>query len=260
MRVATIGRVGRALLVCGLLAVIVSAATTRRVAAGVPALAALRPALAGEKELVVLVHGMGRSRMSMWLMGRALEREGYRVVNWGYSSTSRSIPELGAELAEGLREELGNAPRVHFVGHSLGNIIVRWALTNQPPPRVGRVVMLAPPNQGSASADRWSRWVGWLLPPIRELRTDSSSTVRTLPIRGEFEVGVIAGADDGKVSVDETHLDGEREHVVVPSAHTFIMNRGDVQALVVRFLRTGTFGAGIARPAHPEPRRAKLAA
>jgi hypothetical protein len=81
------------------------------------------------------------------------------------------------------------------------------------------------------------------MPPIEELRTAPGSTVRTLPAPRGVDVGVIAGAHDGKVSVDETHLPGEREHAVVPAAHTFIMNRRDVRDLTLRFLRTGRFGA-----------------
>ena len=253
MRVATIGRIGRALMVCGLLAVIVSA--------GAQNVHGRRgPAAGDRRELVVLVHGMGRSRMSMWLMERELEKRGYRVMNWGYSSTADSIPALAAALARDVAAEEGAAPRVHFVGHSLGNILIRWTLSNRPPRHAGREVMLAPPNQGSRTADRYARWMGWLMPPIRELGTARGSTARTVPVPRGVEIGVIAGADDGKVSVEETHLEGEREHVVVPAAHTFLMNRDDVQRLVLRFLQTGTFGRGLARPAHADRQPLRRAA
>ncbi|MDP9348284.1 MAG: hypothetical protein M3P24_03955, partial [Gemmatimonadota bacterium] len=131
--------------------------------------------------------------------------------------------------------------RVHFVGHSLGNVIVRWVLANQPPVSAGRVVMLAPPNQGSRTADRYARWLGWLLRPLPELRTDSTGIVRTLSLPPGVEVGVIAGRYDGKVRVAETHLAGQAGHRVVPSAHTFIMNRRDVRRLTLKFLREGRF-------------------
>ncbi|HEX2205143.1 MAG TPA: alpha/beta fold hydrolase [Longimicrobium sp.] len=197
-----------------------------------------------DRELVVLVHGMGRTRASMWWMGQSLERRGYRVVNWGYSSYTDSVPALGEALARDVERDLGGAPRVHFVGHSLGNVIVRWMLANDAPGRVGRVVMLAPPNQGSAAADRWSPYLSRVMPPIAELRT-SGSTVRALPAApAGVEVGVIAGARDGKVSVDETRLPGARAHVVVPAAHTFIMDRPGVHRLTARFLRTGSFEPG----------------
>jgi pimeloyl-ACP methyl ester carboxylesterase len=225
-------RLTRAVVACLLLVLTVSGA----------AFPPVTPDPDDRRELVVLVHGMGRTRVSMFAMGWSLERAGFRVVNWGYSSTRGSVPELGGRLAREVRLQRGEAPRVHFVTHSLGGVLVRWALAHDPPERVGRVVMMAPPNQGSAAADRYTRWVGWLLPAIRELRTDPLATARALPLPYDVEVGVIAGARDGKVSIHESHLEGERDHAVVPAFHTFIMNRGDVQRLVRTFLREGTFG------------------
>lgn len=197
------------------------------------------------RELVVLVHGMGRSRASMWLLGNRLEREGYRVLSLGYSSRD-SVPEIGGALAGAVREKAGAAPRVHFVGHSLGNIAVRWMLSQERPGRVGRVVMLAPPNRGAAAADRWSPYLAWAVPQIGEMRTVGGSTVRALPpAPAGVDVGVIAGSRDGKVSIAETHLPGERDHAVVPAAHSFLMNRSDVQRMTVTFLRTGRFGHAV---------------
>ena len=192
------------------------------------------------RDLVVVVHGMGRSRLSMAWLAHSLEREGYRVINWGYSSTSDSIPVLGEALARRVERDARGA-RVHFVGHSLGNILVRWTLAHHRPERLGRVVMLAPPNQGSREADRFAPWVGWFLRPIHELTTGEESTVRTLRPAEGVEVGIIAGQYDGKVSVSEARLPGARGFAVVPSAHTFIMDRSDVRRLTVRFLKTGAF-------------------
>lgn len=210
-----------------------------------PALSATAeaPGVAGRNgELVVLVHGLGRTRLSMVPLAWALEREGYEVMNWGYSSYTRTVPELGRQLAVELESRPGARPeRVHFVGHSLGNIIVRWVLANDPPEGVGRVVMLAPPNQGSHSADRYARWLGWLLKPLPELRTEGEGIAREIPLPEGVEVGVIAGRYDGKVTVEETRLAGAAASVVVPAAHTFIMNRRDVRRLVDAFLEEGRF-------------------
>ena len=194
------------------------------------------------RDLVVLVHGMGRTPLSMRPLARVLEEQGYDVLNWDYSSTGPTVAELGAQLAAAVRER-PRAPgaRVHFVTHSLGGIVVRAALARDPPPDVGRVVMLAPPNQGSRAADVAQPWVGWWLKPLAELGTGEGSTARTLPVPSGVEIGVIAGALDAKVKVEETHLAGETDHVVVPGTHSFLMLRSDVQALVLAFLRTGRF-------------------
>ena len=84
------------------------------------------------------------------------------------------------------------------------------------------------------------------MPHIHDLVTHPESTARTLPLPGDVEVGIVAGLRDGKVRVSETHLEGAREHAVVPCRHTFIMNRRDVQGLITGFLRQGSFGLGAA--------------
>jgi pimeloyl-ACP methyl ester carboxylesterase len=193
------------------------------------------------RELVILVHGMGRSPASMWVLGRRLEADGYRVVNFGYRSTRGSVAELGARLGRRAAERTGGAPRVHFVGHSLGTVIIRSMLAQVPPERVGRVVMMAPPNQGAASADRWAPVLGGVMPPIRELGTTPQSPARTLALPEGVEVGIIAGSRDRKVRVGETRLDGARDHVVIPSFHSWMMNRSDVHRLIATFLRHGRF-------------------
>jgi len=195
------------------------------------------------RELVVLVHGMGRTSVSMLPLAKVLERQGYEVLNWGYSSFCCSIAELSHRLQHDLQQHQGpTARRIHFVGHSLGNIIIRQMLSLQDTPgTIGHVVMLAPPNQGSHEADRHARSLGWILRPMPELRTDSTSTVRTLPRLEGVPIGVIAGKYDGKVRIEETHLSEERAHVVVPAIHSFLMLRGDVQRLVIGFLRHGKF-------------------
>lgn len=205
------------------------------------------------RELVVLVHGMGRSTFSMRPLADALEAEGYEVLRFGYSSYCCSIPELGAQLREamdaGMRDEI---TKVHFVGHSLGNILVRWVLTRDTlPPRVGRVVMLAPPNQGAEAADRFASVAGWFLRPIDELRTDSVSTVQRLPPVSGVEIGVISARDDRTVKLTETHLDEESAHIVVGGGHTFIIRREDVFQRVSEFLRTGRFAMTDSVPRMP---------
>jgi len=202
------------------------------------------PPRAPRSELVVLVHGLGRTARSMEPMRQSLDSAGFDVINIGYSSLCCSIPELGAAMRRELdAQRLPAHTRVHFVGHSLGNILVRWVLTQpNPPPGVGRVVMLAPPNQGSYKADRYTLVIGWLLEPIGELRTDSAAFVRTLPpVRG-VPIGIIAGRHDGKLTVDQTRLAEAQEHVVVDGTHTFIMRRHEVQRLTIAFLREGRFG------------------
>jgi hypothetical protein len=235
-----LGRRVRLLAVAGVMAVLAAGSPSAQPAPPAGG-AAVAPAAPDTRELVVLVHGMGRSPLSMWLLEQRLEHDGYRVLRFGYRSTRGSVAQLGDALGRRAAQRTGDAPRVHFVGHSLGTVVIRSMLVSARPERLGRVVMLAPPNQGSAAADRWAPWVAWAVPHIRELRTAPHSTARRLALPPGVEVGIIAGSRDSKVRVAETRLAGAADHRVVDAFHSWLMNRGDVHRLVVQFLRGGRF-------------------
>lgn len=227
-----------------------SASSARPAPPPVAASVAAPPGAAADsgRELVVVSHGLGRTRWSMRPLVKALEAAGYDVMPFGYSSYCCEIAEIGQKLQRALDARMTpQHTKVHFVGHSLGNIVHRWVLTRDTvPARVGRVVMLAPPNQGAHAANVFTPWVGWLLRPIAELRADSGTTVRSLPPLRVGEVGVIVGRDDRTVKAHESHLAEERGHTVVAGGHTFIMRRREVHALTIRFLRTGQFAESAA--------------
>lgn len=193
---------------------------------------------------VVLVHGMGRTSISMAPLAFALSSRGYAPSRFGYPSRTVEIAAAGRSLADHVRRLVeGRSPSsVHLVGHSLGGILIRWLIAHERPPRLGRVVMLAPPNQGSSVADRIaSGWASRFFRPLPDLTTRPSSMARNIPTPTDIEIGIIAGDRDNKVSVEETHLSGQKDHVVVASGHTFIMARPTVHRLVLRFLETGSF-------------------
>ena len=209
-------------------------------------------------EYVVVLHGMGRTRLSMALMAGHLRREGYGVICETYPGRRLPVERLASEwLAPLVRQRVPPGARVHFVTHSLGGILVRQFLSDQAPANLGRVVMLAPPNQGSELSDFLGRWALprlWTGPALGQLGTGPGSAPNRLgPIAAEC--GVIAGnrslnplfsrlfdgPNDGKVSVARTRLAGMREHLEVPFSHTWLMNRAYCREKVVRFLRTGTF-------------------
>jgi hypothetical protein len=224
---------------------------------------------AHEGELVVLLHGLKRTSRSMRPLERVLKGEGFQVVNQGYASHSAGIDALAAGVASELRPHLERAPVVHFVTHSMGGIVLRAMRAAGALPRLGRVVMLAPPNQGSEVVDFFgatparARLFDWFNGPAgAQLGTDPVSVPNRLP-PADFELGVIAGerssplawllsawgplfpgGNDGKVGVARTRLEGMRDFLVVGHSHTFLMGRPVVQRAVVAFLRTGSFAGG----------------
>jgi hypothetical protein len=194
-------------------------------------------------EVVYLLHGLGRSCWSMASMGKHLRQSGFQVRPWRYYSTRHQAehhpPLLADELSRADHDP--SISSIHFVTHSMGGIIVRAALNLGVPSKMGRVVMLAPPNCGSNVARTLGPWLAWLWKPLPQLSCAPDSYVCTLPVPAGIQFGIIAGARDNKVRVEHTHLPGENDHLIVPGGHTFIMNRRDVCRQTACFLREGRF-------------------
>lgn len=214
---------------------------------------------ATEPEVVVLLHGVAMSDWVMRPLAGELQRAGYRVVNLRYPSRTVPVEELADTFLPDALARAGaeRAPRLHFVAHSMGGIVVRLYLRDHHPRNLGRVVMLGTPNHGSAAADHAARssWIRRLIGcNLIRLGTGAGSVPRKLG-PAEFEVGIIAGTGqlhpffndvlphphDGVVTVESARLDGMRDFRIVPYSHTGMLWRRDVKADVIHFLRTGRF-------------------
>ncbi|MEO1080990.1 MAG: alpha/beta hydrolase [Pseudomonadota bacterium] len=217
---------------------------------------------AAAKECVILLHGLARTPDAMQPMAEFLSAEGFDTANVGYPSREQSIEKLAPAAIEQGISQCAQAYRVHFVTHSMGGILVRYYLGKKPLERLGHVVMLAPPNQGSEVVDRFRKVPGFDLingPAGLQLGTGENSLPRQLgPV--DYSVGIIAGSetfnpllsqalpnpDDGKVSVDATRVEGMSDFLVVPHSHPFIMRAESVKRQTSFFLRYGRFDHDLA--------------
>jgi triacylglycerol lipase len=211
-------------------------------------------------ENVVLLHGLCRTSRSMAKIDRALTQAGYTVCNVNYPSRTAPIEKLANDAIGNAISECreNGATKIDFVTHSMGGILVRSYLARHDVPELGRVVMLAPPNQGSEIVDKLGglRLFKWINGPAGdELGTDADSTPNRLgPAR--FPLGIIAGdrsinwinslflipgPDDGKVAIKRARLTGMADFKLIHATHSFITYNREAIRLTIEFLQTGRF-------------------
>ena len=198
------------------------------------------------------------SGFELGVLRRRIESQSsLRGSTFSYPSVSGVMADHARRLAEFARHQ--RADEVHFVGHSLGSLVILRALQlgeDLPP---GRAVLLGPPCQGSVAA----RGVAQRVPFGRALLGASihAECIDCTPrvFSGRHEVGIIAGslgmglgrlfarldsAHDGTVLVEETQLPGAKDHLVMRTSHTAMLFSKDVAGQAATFLRTGKFERG----------------
>lgn len=208
--------------------------------------------------LTVLLHGLGRDRKIMEDLERALTSEQFDVYNLSYPSKSYPIAELAQHVADRINKGFPNRT-INFVTHSLGSIIVRYIDKHKLITNIHRVVMLAPPNNGTPVINvlRKFKWFNnYWGPASTELSSDEQGIHHQLGEEVDFECGIIAGnksadpwfswtilegEDDGKVTVASTKISGMKAHTVLPVAHPHLPQHPDVIKETIHFLRCGDF-------------------
>jgi pimeloyl-ACP methyl ester carboxylesterase len=218
--------------------------------------------VAEAKDCVVLLHGYLRGAGSMDELAEVIGQAGFTTVNSDYSSRADSLEALADTAVDAALKNCGPRDQVHFVTHSMGGILLRQYVATHPHQWLGRVVMLAPPNQGTTVVNRLLDIPGmaWVLGPAGSLGQGAGYLPARLPAV-DFELGIIAGTvalnpflmflvdnpDDGTVSVKATEVDGMCSHLVLPVSHSLMMYDDDVIAQTLAFLQTGRFSLPQAR-------------
>lgn len=216
------------------------------------------------KEAVILLHGIGHSRLNMAGIARVSRREGFAVQNISYPSLRMNISGLACYLGEKLEGSSfwASADKVHFIAHSMGGLVAQKYLTSLPEeyrPKIGRLVMLGTPNGGSEVADYMTcfppyRWIYG--PAGMELTTEARAMALPTPY---YDTGVIAGTSnrmffianrlvdwkspvhDGRVTVESTKTPSMKDHIAIPVSHSLMAWSRAVQDQTIYFLRNGAF-------------------
>jgi Alpha/beta hydrolase of unknown function (DUF915) len=222
------------------------------------------PAVRGK--VVLVLHGLGRTRLSnQALVDFLREKAAYTVLSIGYASTREDVAAHARALSKVITNLGDQVTELNFVAHSLGNIVIRRYLAEQTDaagncktdPRIKRIVMVGPPNNGAWMAELVGR--SELFEKItgksgRALARDWDTFCKSL-CTPQCEFGIIAGGrgdgagynplllgdDDLVIGVEEAKLEGARDFIVIEGMHAWMMHNPAVHAATLRFLEDGYF-------------------
>ncbi len=212
------------------------------------------------RDKIVLVHGLGRSERAMWLLAVRLEKQGFEVHRIDYNSVRLSPDEILDDASAQIREccldpDSDATGKIHFVGHSLGGLVIRGYLQQSAPANLGKVVLIGTPNGGSPLVDKYGKrwWARFFGPTTNALGTGNADFPSRLG-DPDYPMGIIAGItplspfsddlpgdDDGLVEVDATRVNGMQDFIVLKASHGFLRYSPRVVRQVVAFLQEGKF-------------------
>ena len=203
----------------------------------------------------VLVHGLWMHGVVMQLQRYFLAGMGFDAVCYSYPSMRLTLTANAGRLAQFARSL--RAPHIHWVGHSLGGLVILRMLEREPELPPGRVVLLGVPYgdgyvQRALAASRLGvRMLGRSIGEWIDIRKPENFPGR--------EIGVIAGShsrglgrvvarglptpNDGVVTVAETELAAACDRIVLPVSHSGMLFSRRVARQSGAFLRAGKFDA-----------------
>lgn len=207
-------------------------------------------------KVLICIHGFMRNKSNMSLFNTNFKKKGWTVYRWYYPSQMKTIQEHGADLISLLNyvsKKHPGSPHC-FVTHSMGGLVLRSALNTEGCPeesKMGKAVLIAPPNQGSAYGRFLAQFkmVEKIAGPYagRELITTQHGGFEYLgEFPGSVDVLVIAGTcgynpvikgrNDGKVGVVETRLNTPHSFETVFAGHSWICHTPRTVDIAAEFL------------------------
>ena len=206
----------------------------------------------------VLIHGLGETPMNLAPVAFALRQQGHAVENLAYPSTLKPAQALADEHIVPVLSRFNEFDRLNFVTHSLGGVLLHYALQRHRPANLARVVMTGPGLHGSEALEVYRRSFAFRMlygPAAYQSGTGPDGFTHDLPKSADYELGIISGClssdllantfipwpHDGKISVARTHIEGMKDHIVLPLSHDFLSNDPLAVYQIVSFLRDGRF-------------------
>jgi hypothetical protein len=199
---------------------------------------------------VLLIHGLSRTPMSLFLLQRCLMQAGWATEQFAYVGFAESYDRIVERLRTRLVTISAEGP-YSIVAHSLGGLLTRSALGESRCALPNHVVMLGTPNRLPRLATfanqlppfQW--WTGEcgvnlgdpaFFERLPQLVSSYTIIAGTSGPRGSWSP---FGEDvnDGIVALNETYLSSCDRVLTFPVFHTFMMNHPVLQAAVVHSLK-----------------------
>ena len=212
-----------------------------------------------DDQVVVLAHGLGRSDVAMWRFTQRLENTGYLVCTLDYSSIGQSVESVLDSTTKQIDLCISSAPKVHFIGHSLGGLVIRSYLQNHKGfiegDHLGEVVLIGTPNKGSELADYYSgSWLMEIGGEISQALVTGENSLGNQLEELDINIGVIAGTktnsltndvfngpNDGLVSVESTKLKNMSDFIAIEVGHSNMRYNEEVAEQTIYFLKNRNF-------------------
>ena len=212
--------------------------------------------ISDQKENIVLVHGYARSSSAMWKLEDRLKSDGFHTINIDYPSFCTTLEEVKKEVYQQIQDCCSKSKtKVHFVGHSLGGLLIRSFLGENKIENLGNVVNMGSPNKGTPVVEHLKD--SWLFKKFgnvaKELSHKGSNFLSSLK-KPAYNLGIIAGRmhnpkyehilkgeDDGVVTVESTKVEGMKDFIVIDANHASMRYNKDVAYQTIYFLKNSMF-------------------
>lgn len=208
-----------------------------------------------KNELIFLLHGLYMNPLLMLRFSRKLKKEGYIVKNLYYNSIKINKKKLFGRINKNIEKH--SHKKIHFVGYSLGGLIIRHYLDEHSPQNLGNVVTIGTPHKTASIAKRVEKLkLGFIF-------GNSKAHGLTEPLKHKKwtfnnKLGVISGTlalgarfilfpeeknivSDGFVTLDESKLEGSTDEIEFKMNHLSLAYSLPVMKATINFLRSGHF-------------------
>jgi alpha-beta hydrolase superfamily lysophospholipase len=207
-------------------------------------------------DIVVLLHGFMRTGRNMAFLSGHFNNAGYRTLSPNLPLYYKSLDECTAAFERFFFDEAGNYGHVHFIGHSMGGLIIRNFLSRNNVVNSGRSVLIGTPNQGSdlvGIVEKYAPFIMKVIKPYIALRPGGPAIPPPINFPSP-EIGAIAGNksnlilsrlmsrdNDGRVAVAAVPFEGMKDFIVLPYNHDEIHHKKETAILIMNFIKTGSF-------------------